>query len=214
LSFLRKIAGSTLVKIEPVDEDRDQFGTGSKRKIVKLSRFLDMLDDPKLAGKWYMTTQYEEEEEEEEEEDDNDDDLDDDGNSFSGEHKGLRAANGDHVQENLFEKNDSEEEQVKIDERLLPKMEVDVTLPPPTDAMAHLFPLPGPDIMGNLVLQQCNLWMGNGISGKSSGLHHDFHDNLYMLVSIVQMLRHSGLLELYTDQQDNPHCSFRDASAF
>ncbi|UZJ54656.1 hypothetical protein CBS101457_003976 [Exobasidium rhododendri] len=139
LSYLRDTAGSTLVKIEPVDEFKDQFGTGSKRKTVTLSKFLDMLDDPAQAGKWYMTTQYEE--------DDGDEDDD------------------------IVSEDESE------------PMDVDVTLPPPTNSMSHLFPLPGPEIMGNLVLQQCNLWMGNGVSGKSSGLHHDFHDNLYMLLS-------------------------------
>lgn len=40
---------------------------------------------------------------------------------------------------------------------------------------------------GNLILQSCNLWMGtNGGSaahtGTSSGLHHDFHDNFYILL--------------------------------
>ncbi len=40
-----------------------------------------------------------------------------------------------------------------------------------------------PQLLGNLVLQQCNLWLGNSKEGKSSGLHHDFHDNLYILLS-------------------------------
>ena len=44
-----------------------------------------------------------------------------------------------------------------------------------------------PDIMGNLVLQSCNLWIGkstitNNKNGSNSGLHHDFHDNLYILL--------------------------------
>lgn len=39
-----------------------------------------------------------------------------------------------------------------------------------------------PEIMGNLVLQQMNLWLGKSKSGTSSGLHHDFHDNLYVLL--------------------------------
>jgi len=29
---------------------------------------------------------------------------------------------------------------------------------------------------------QLNLWLGNSASGSSSGLHHDFHDNLYVLL--------------------------------
>ncbi|GAX76316.1 hypothetical protein CEUSTIGMA_g3762.t1 [Chlamydomonas eustigma] len=46
-----------------------------------------------------------------------------------------------------------------------------------------------PELMGNLVPQQINLWMGASSSsspslksGSSSGLHHDFHDNLYVLI--------------------------------
>jgi hypothetical protein len=188
-----------MVKIEPVDEIKDQFGTGSKRKEVTLSHFMDMLEDPKMAGKWYMTTQYEEEEEEEEEEEkekkgrekeevvESDDSKSDDAVPTT-----LSNGEGGHFQDQS--EKDESKGFVKIDERLLPKVDVDVSLPPPTDALAHLFPLPGPEIMGNLVLQQCNLWMGNGVSGKSSGLHHDFHDNLYMLVSSIT---HKNTLSLY-----------------
>jgi hypothetical protein len=39
-----------------------------------------------------------------------------------------------------------------------------------------------PEVMGNLVLQQMNIWLGKTKSGTSSGLHHDFHDNLYILL--------------------------------
>ncbi|MES1915290.1 MAG: hypothetical protein MHM6MM_007261 [Cercozoa sp. M6MM] len=42
------------------------------------------------------------------------------------------------------------------------------------------FPLV-PRILGNLVPWQYNLWMGAS-SGSSSGLHHDYHDNLYVLL--------------------------------
>ncbi|CCM00541.1 uncharacterized protein FIBRA_02575 [Fibroporia radiculosa] len=52
---------------------------------------------------------------------------------------------------------------------------------PPTDALADDFPLI-PRIMGNLFLQQVNLWLGKSVDGSSSGLHHDFHDNLYILL--------------------------------
>jgi hypothetical protein len=33
-------------------------------------------------------------------------------------------------------------------------------------------------LLPTLVPQQLNVWMGNSVSGSSSGLHHDFHDNL------------------------------------
>lgn len=39
-----------------------------------------------------------------------------------------------------------------------------------------------PAVMGNLVPQAINLWMGCSGDGSSSGLHHDFHDNLYVLI--------------------------------
>jgi hypothetical protein len=35
---------------------------------------------------------------------------------------------------------------------------------------------------GNLRLESCNLWMGSSRRGSSSGLHHDYHDNFYMLL--------------------------------
>lgn len=35
---------------------------------------------------------------------------------------------------------------------------------------------------GNLVLHTCNLWMGTSQEGSSSGLHHDYHDNFYLLI--------------------------------
>ncbi len=43
------------------------------------------------------------------------------------------------------------------------------------------FPLQ-PSITGNLVPQNINLWMGNSEDGASSGLHHDYHDNLYVVL--------------------------------
>ena len=34
---------------------------------------------------------------------------------------------------------------------------------------------------GNLKLESCNCWCGNSTDGSSSGLHHDYHDNFYIL---------------------------------
>jgi len=36
---------------------------------------------------------------------------------------------------------------------------------------------------GRLVPAQINLWMGSSTEGASSGLHHDYHDNFYVLLS-------------------------------
>jgi len=43
------------------------------------------------------------------------------------------------------------------------------------------FPL-RPKLIGNLVPQNINIWMGNNRDGASSGLHHDYHDNLYIVL--------------------------------
>jgi hypothetical protein len=39
-----------------------------------------------------------------------------------------------------------------------------------------------PPIMGQQILASLNMWMGNSRDGASSGLHHDYHDNLYVLL--------------------------------
>ena len=36
-------------------------------------------------------------------------------------------------------------------------------------------------VAANLILSSCNLWMGAALA-SSSGLHHDYHDNLYLLL--------------------------------
>ncbi|EFN56809.1 hypothetical protein CHLNCDRAFT_17690, partial [Chlorella variabilis] len=39
-----------------------------------------------------------------------------------------------------------------------------------------------PQLMGRLVPQSINLWLGTAPHGSSSGLHCDYHDNLYVLL--------------------------------
>ena len=39
-----------------------------------------------------------------------------------------------------------------------------------------------PPLAGNLVPANVNVWMGRSTDGATSGLHHDHHDNLYVLV--------------------------------
>ena len=39
-----------------------------------------------------------------------------------------------------------------------------------------------PTLMGNLVTQNINMWIGRSAAGTCSGLHHDHHDNLYILL--------------------------------
>ncbi|KAI8992729.1 cupin-like domain-containing protein [Trametes punicea] len=59
--------------------------------------------------------------------------------------------------------------------------DAETVFPPPTNALKDEFPIV-PRIMGNLFLQQVNLWLGKSKEGSSSGLHHDFHDNIYCLL--------------------------------
>ena len=57
-------------------------------------------------------------------------------------------------------------------------------LAPPLSALAdtpHPLPL-RPALMGHLVPHSINLWLGRSVEPASSGLHHDFHDNLYVLL--------------------------------
>jgi hypothetical protein len=55
-------------------------------------------------------------------------------------------------------------------------------LTPPLDTLTRQgLPL-RPAVMGNLIPQAINLWLGCAREGSSSGLHHDYHDNLYVLL--------------------------------
>jgi hypothetical protein len=49
-----------------------------------------------------------------------------------------------------------------------------------------------PKLAGNLVPANVNVWMGNSRDGSTSGLHHDHHDNMYVL------LRGRKKFELYS----------------
>ncbi|TKY89826.1 hypothetical protein EX895_001123 [Sporisorium graminicola] len=151
LQYLKSAAGDIPVKIEPVHPDAGHFGTSVKRKKVKFSEFLDILQDTESAGKWYLTTQYVEEGDEQQ--------------------QGPQSST---VKPTKLVEADSDESDYEP--------EMDNVLPAPTNALSNDFPAK-PDLLGNLVLQQCNLWLGNSKEGKSSGLHHDFHDNLYILLS-------------------------------
>jgi len=39
-----------------------------------------------------------------------------------------------------------------------------------------------PALLGHLVVQNINMWFGSSSNSSSSGLHHDYHDNLYLLL--------------------------------
>lgn len=39
-----------------------------------------------------------------------------------------------------------------------------------------------PKLTGGLIPQNINIWMGSSREGTTTGLHHDFHDNIYILL--------------------------------
>lgn len=51
----------------------------------------------------------------------------------------------------------------------------------PLTALKQDFPLI-PSLFGNLVISNINLWIGRSSSWTTSGLHHDYHDNLYIML--------------------------------
>eukprot|EP00041_Stephanoeca_diplocostata_P027501 m.756959 g.756959 ORF g.756959 m.756959 type:complete len:523 (+) comp23186_c0_seq21:359-1927(+) len=76
-----------------------------------------------------------------------------------------------------------------------------LSLPPATQIIraGHL-PL-YVSLMGQLVLSSINTWMGRSARGTSSGLHHDFHDNLYVLLrgkKTFQLWSPSSALDMST----------------
>lgn len=66
-----------------------------------------------------------------------------------------------------------------------PESEEDTATPKllaePVLSLQKDFPLQ-PELLGHLVPYQISLWQGFARDGASSGLHHDFHDNLYLLL--------------------------------
>lgn len=58
-----------------------------------------------------------------------------------------------------------------------------------------------PSLLGNLIVQNINIWIGRSSEGSCSGLHHDYHDNLYML------LKGSKSFKLFSPvEQPNMYC--------
>ncbi|KRX05648.1 hypothetical protein PPERSA_09788 [Pseudocohnilembus persalinus] len=85
-----------------------------------------------------------------------------------------------------------------------------------------------PSLIGNLVPNQYNMWMGfSGEKGSSTGLHFDYHDNIYVLVKgkkkftiscpvnvqelkvngDVKVVHKNGLIALNSDCQSDGHFS-------
>ena len=72
-----------------------------------------------------------------------------------------------------------------------------------------------PALCGHLVLQNANIWFGSSTAPTSSGLHHDYHDNLYLLLrgtkhvtlfppeSHASMYTHGSLARLHPNGRIN-----------
>lgn len=91
-------------------------------------------------------------------------------------------------------------------------------LGPPLAALEGL-PI-APRIARPLVPQSINIWMGASAGGTSSGLHHDFHDNLYVLLKGTKRFRlfppdaarrmyvHGDIDHIYENGRCGPSTSF------
>ncbi len=86
---------------------------------------------------------------------------------------------------------------LKVDEEGRPEMMTS----PIVELFNHgEFPLQ-PSLLPHLIPFNLNLWFGNTKEGSSSGLHHDFHDNLYILIRGKKRFRLYGpnsALNMYT----------------
>lgn len=159
---------------------------------MAFEQYLKSLKDEKSKGKYYLTTQYEDSDDEDAEQEDivggKRKRLDSEDSEPSLDASPTASSSSSSSESKLASSfgSGSEELDTDIDPEGLSQdyypPPIDPVLPRPTDALADDFPLQ-PDLMGNLVLQQTNLWLGNSTNGKSSGLHHDFHDNLYALIA-------------------------------
>ncbi|PWN27950.1 Clavaminate synthase-like protein [Jaminaea rosea] len=228
LTHLSHLAGHVPVKVEPIHPKLGHFGTAAKRTTVPFGDYVASLRSEGTLegggeaadGQWYLTTQYDEEDDDDEGA--TSEELGDlrDGN----ERKRKRSSSGSSASSSssVFSSTSSLDTNSHPVDSLLGPTPLDPPLPSPTHALAHSFP-PKPTLMGNLVLQQTNLWLGASTQGKSSGLHHDFHDNLYALIrgrkrfvlfpptafkflhprGTVERVHHNGLIE-YTPRPIDP----------
>ncbi|KAJ3272687.1 hypothetical protein HDV01_005323 [Terramyces sp. JEL0728] len=79
-------------------------------------------------------------------------------------------------EEDLGSDSEDDAEEVEVQEKLIKSFAA-----PPLDFMISNIPF-ALDIFSGLILFQINLWIGMGSEkGATTGLHHDFHDNFYLL---------------------------------
>ncbi|KAJ1557600.1 hypothetical protein HK405_015618, partial [Cladochytrium tenue] len=205
--YLAARAGDAKVEIESRDPTRgERFGSARSRRRMRFAEFLRRVADGRDAS-LYLSTQYgtavavdEEDESSLGGEDDSDEDdggLDgdgdvDDGDSDSDLDMDVDAEDfrddyeededeggGGNVKDDV-EDGDEEKKEYGGIKDLLQRYEE--YCKPPLQLLLGDFPL-RPSLLGSLVPQQVNLWIGAATSeGVSSGLHHDYADNLYVMI--------------------------------
>ncbi|KAL5040388.1 hypothetical protein RTP6_007399 [Batrachochytrium dendrobatidis] len=163
LAWLVKHAGNAIVSVERKDASIDRFGSGKKRELIKLDDLVKLLETGEQDV--YMTTQYDNHEEVQPELTSNRNE------SMSGleEHDSLDC-------------NDKSDTYSHSD--LDSPSKISDYASPPLDSVVKHIPI-SLNLFGNLIPHLMNLWIGSSTAaqGTSSGLHHDFHDNFYLLKS-------------------------------
>ena len=155
-AYLRVHAGECLVQVEKRTSAVDGFGQGSKRSLP-LAAFIDAIDTGDSS--MYLTTQYTDEQAEEEED---------------GKHGKKRRRIPEVSTDSPSSSSASSSCSSSSDLRYL--------LAPPLTHLLPDFPLL-PPLFSHLIPHQYNLWFGHSPSTPtSSRLHHDYHDNLYLLL--------------------------------
>ncbi|KAI9340144.1 cupin-like domain-containing protein [Zopfochytrium polystomum] len=165
MEYLKRVAGHARVQVETRDEGKGEaFGSGRKRRWMKMEEFLSKVEQGDTG--LYLSTQYDGEEAD----DDGDDNENDEDWKEIDEPMEEDENDDDWVDEDGGD-DDGEEDH-----------EVSEYCKPPLQRLLSDFPL-RPSILKTLTPQQVNLWMGAADQkGVSSGLHHDFADNLYVVL--------------------------------
>ncbi|KAH9244329.1 hypothetical protein BASA81_018279 [Batrachochytrium salamandrivorans] len=166
---LVKRAGNSVVSVERRDSRLGRFGSGRKRERMELADLMCQLHGQNQE--LYMTTQYD------------DDRESNDSLPIDNLHDNLASD-----QEIITNDGDSAEWEDESDGSIpiLGKVEHRISdyASPPLDRLVNRIPITL-ELFGNLTPHLMNLWIGssNDPKGTSSGLHHDFHDNFYLLHS-------------------------------
>ncbi|KAJ3134086.1 DnaJ sub C member 7 [Physocladia obscura] len=166
---LRDIVGSSqLVEIETRSENQ-RFGSGRPRKIVSFSDFVEAIK--KGDSSVYLSTQY------------NNNGLFAASSDDDHVHSNTCDHDHEHEHEHHHHNYDVANDEINGGEKYENLLDLyhDYCKAPLARVLSYI-PL-RPDPIPHLVPQQMNLWMGVAPpEGISSGLHHDYADNLYVLL--------------------------------